>query len=76
MDHWVWVVPLAATCRGIVYPIQNNQGHASSHHHYATDEEQQGLQETENSSGQMLESHVTMLSYLTKYKLLRDQIIT
>lgn len=31
-----------ATCRGIVYPIQDNQGHASDHHHYATQQETQG----------------------------------
>lgn len=49
MDHWVWVVPLVATCRGIVYPIQNNQGYASKHHHYAAYEKQQSLEEEEKT---------------------------
>lgn len=33
-----------ATSGRIVYPIQNNQGHASSHHHDATQQEAHSLQ--------------------------------
>lgn len=33
-----------ATSRGIVDPIQHDQGHASGHYHYATEQEEHSLQ--------------------------------